>query len=489
MKIRPLTAACALILTTLACILETPDAGGTPAPDFSTATPGGSISVPLLTPTLTLQGLRPDQLTPIGPVATATAAAQLAGVETATASAPTPTPAGIFSAPALCPPPGTPTLQVTAPVFSRYAEVIARYLSAGGAPTILEATLRNWNAITTVGGLVRADRDLTGDGVPEVFLVVLDPQYASRQPQPGDMFIFGCQDGAYRLLYQAGYLPDRAAPVILSADDINGDYVNDVLYVIHTCTAVSCTGEISIIEWNLTLGNFISLTAGPISAQEPRVQFADPDGDRVADVIVTAGVINSPAAGPQREVTTTYRWDGAQFAPAIIVASALQYRIHAIHDGDAALGDGDVQAAVAAYQIAIDNNGLLEWGYPNEREYLIAFARYRLMLAYTIANNISRAQRAHDQLMAQYTAPVPPPVPEGQPTNTPAPPIGPLPGQDYASMADLFWQNFSVNRDIGRACQLVVGFARANPRVLEPLNSFGFANRSYTAEDMCPYGG
>ena len=32
---------------------------------------------------------------------------------------------------------------------------------------MLEATLRNWSALTDTGGVVQADTDLTGDGVRE----------------------------------------------------------------------------------------------------------------------------------------------------------------------------------------------------------------------------------------------------------------------------------------------------------------------------------
>ena len=51
--------------------------------------------------------------------------------------------------------------------------MIGRYLSAGGSATVLEATLRNWGAITDQGGVVQADTDMTGDGVLEVIVTAL----------------------------------------------------------------------------------------------------------------------------------------------------------------------------------------------------------------------------------------------------------------------------------------------------------------------------
>ncbi|HEC21361.1 MAG TPA: hypothetical protein ENI95_00425 [Chloroflexi bacterium] len=479
----PLLAILTLAGVALACAGE--PAGGDPtlAASFSTATPGGRISVSLLTPTLTLEGPPDQATTPIGPVATATAAAQLAAAQTATALVPTPTIPGVFTTPAVCPSPGNPSLPTQPTTFNRYAEVIARYLSEGGPPTVLEATLRSWGTVSEAGGLVRADRDFTGDGVPEVLIVLLDPEYSETAPQPGDLYLFGCEDGAYRLLYQAGYDPDRSAPLIVSADDINGDYLNDLVYVLYTCGPTVCQGEVQAVEWSLTLGNFDTLLSEEIVEPAPEVLISDVEGDGLGEIVITTGTDTSPAAGPQRTYTRIYAWDGTLYTLSEEIASPAEYRIHVIHDGDDALLTGDYATAVERYRQAIDDGRLLSWQYPNEADYLRAFARYRLMLAYVLQDDISAAQTAHDELVNAFAAP----SPEGQP-----PPGGPLlnqaPGVEFARMADFFWSDFAVNRDVGRACQVVVGYARANPASFEVLNSFGYTNRSYTAVDMCPFG-
>lgn len=481
-----------LLAALLACDLTAPAANVTSQPSFSTATPGGRISVSLLTPTLTLPGLAAQFTTPIGPVATATAAAATAMASTATAAAPTPTVPGVFVEPAQCPAAGSPALPGEPPAFGSFAEVIVKYLSAGGAPTILEGTLKTWKAITEKGGgLVRSDRDFTGDGVPEVFMVLLDPDKSDYHPQPGDLYIFGCQEGAYRLLYQVGYKPERSAPVVPSAgaDDINGDYVNDLVYTVKTCGDQGCMGQVSIIEWNITLGNFNSLLANDISHVEPEVVVSDVDDDNLREVSVTNGIISDPGAGPQRKVTSIYRWDGSLYTLSRVVKTQAQYRIHAIYDGDEALTGGNYDAAINFYKQAYTDENLKSWQYPNEAQYLSAFARYRLMLAYVLKNNVSKAQTTHDELYAQYVPPPPTPVPEGQPTIVPTPYAGQLPGMEFVSIADQFWLNFTVNRDVPHACSLVLDYARRNPKILSVLNSFGFANRQYRPEDMCPFGG
>lgn len=478
----------AMVTALLACDLTAPVADATPQPNFSTATPGGSISVSLLTPTLTLPGLAAQFTTPIGPVATATAAAATAMASTATAAAPTPTLPGIFVEPARCPVAGSPALP-DSPPFSRYAVEIVKYLSAGGAPTILEGTLRNWKAITDKGGLVRADRDFTGDGVPEVFMVLLDPEKHEYDPQPGDLYIFGCREGAYRLLYQVGYKPEKGAPSVASADDINGDYINDLVYTVKTCGEQGCNGQVSIIEWNITLGTFSPLLASDIIVVEPEVVVSDVDDDNLREVSVTTGIIRDPGAGPQRKVTSIYKWNGSLYTLSQVIKTPAQYRIHAIYDGDDALTGGNYGAAIDFYKQAYTDENLKSWQYPNEAQYLSAFAQYRLMLAYVLKNDVTKAMETHDALYAQYVPPPPTPLPEGEPTPVPTPYAGQMPGMEFVSIAEQFWGYFTVNRDVPHACSLAVKYARDNPKILSVLNSFGFANRQYRPEDMCPFGG
>jgi hypothetical protein len=77
-------------------------------------------------------------------------------------------------------------------------------------------------------------------------------------------------------------------------------------------------------------------------------------------------------------------------------------------------------------------------------------------------------------------------LPTATPTNTPVP-FGPQNGIEFMRMADLFWTDFSVNRKVGQACELVTGYVKANPRSIEVLNSFGFANPEVKPEDICPF--
>jgi tetratricopeptide (TPR) repeat protein len=490
----------ALAAALLACIGGAPGDSPTEAASFVTVTPGGRISVSLLTPTPAPQDALAGAATPIGPVATATAAAIQAtsSAMTATASAPTPTVPGIFAPPAECPAPDVPPLPNEPASFSRYDEVIASYLSAGGAVTVLEGRLRSWGALTDYGGLVRADRDFTGDGVPEVLIVLLNPQ-AAEFPYPGDLYIFGCDGGAYRLLYQAGYAADRSAPIIANtADgDVNGNFLNDLVYAYQTCDGPACYTGLEIVEWNLTLNSFDSLLDEQIDEPAAEVQVVDAEDDGVSEVIVTSGELASEAAGPQRERTVTLRWDGARYVVTDIEPGEATYRIHVIHDGDAALYRAEYATAAALYEQALSED-LQSWEIPDEAAYLTAFARFRLIQAYAAAENFEAAQAAYDALIQAYSPPTPAPTaegegegetPEGEPTITPTPALlSDRPGGAFVEMARLFWREYEPDRNIIAACEVVRAYALADPSSYSVLNDFGYANPTYTAPDLCPFG-
>lgn len=479
-RLYPTAALLALLVALLACLASAPEDAAPPAASFATVTPGGRISVSLLTPTSMLGGASGQPGTLIAPAATATAEAATAVAQTATALAPTPTRPGVFTEQEVCPGPGTPTLPDQAPPFNRYAELIARYLSDGGPTTVLEARLRGWNAIVDYGGLVLVDRDFTGDGVPEVLVAVLDSEQA-EYPYPGDLFVFGCDEGAYRLLYQAGSVSTRSAPILYSADDLNGDYLNDMVYAVQDCASTVCITQVEIVGWNLTLGSFERLLAGDVRAPLAQVQVVDNNGDGLREVVVTSGVAEVPGAGPQRVVITTLGWDGAQYVVAGTQSEPSAYRIHVIHDADRALVAGDYEGAVDLYRQAIRDETLLSWTYPNELQHLRAYARYRMMLVRAAAGDVGGAQNARDALLEEYALP----TPEG---GGPSPGTL-LPGYQFAEMARIFWQDFALNRSVERACRIVVNYALAAPASYEVLNSFGSANPVYTAYDLCPFGG
>jgi hypothetical protein len=443
--------------------------GPTPTvPVFSTATPGGRISVPLVTPTGQLSSTQQPTPPPfgqvIGPAATATAAYATMQAATATAGA---TFIGPVFQPSDCPEPGGPPPPAKPASFSRYPETIGLYLSAGGPPTILEATLRSWGAVAE-GAVVQADTDLTGDGINEIIVSLYDPAYYKPgTPSPGQLLVYGCAQKGYRLLFSTPYSPSTIIPELRRVGDMNFDTRAELAYTQQTCSAGQCTQVMQIMSWNATLGAFQSLNDVPMNATGGKIQIADLDKDGVLEVAISFNPTPDPAAGPPRRTTDIWDWDGVNYLLALTQVEPPVYRIHAAHDGDYRFGQANWREAIRLYDRVRDDASLQPWMVADEPIILRAYATYKKMLA-LIAN---KQTRAADDALAGLQA--------ENPAGTP--------GEGYAVVGQAFMDNYKKTRDRKKACAEALNVAATRPDTLAVLNSYGYNNRTYSLPDLCPF--
>ncbi|MGF1505222.1 MAG: hypothetical protein ACFB51_08875, partial [Anaerolineae bacterium] len=136
-------------------------------------------------------------------------------------------------------------------------------------------------------------------------------------------------------------------------------------------------------------------------------------------------------------------------------------------------------------------------------------ASYRLMMVQTLDGRFEQAAETHEYLVRQYAVNYDDsgdddedggdddgggqddentPTPTPSPTPTPLPEFGDNPGVEFAEMADIWWGAFQDTGDQGVACNQVIDYIRDNPLAIDVLNAFGYANREYTAVDVCPFG-
>jgi hypothetical protein len=444
---------------------------------FATATPGGRISVWLVTPTG--QSSDPEQPSPtpfgqvVAPAATATAAFATLRAATATAGA---TLTGPIYQPSDCPDPGAPLPPPKPASFNQYPEMIGRYLSAGGPTTILESTLRSWGAVTE-GAVVQSDTDLTGDGVNDIIVTLYDPAlYRAGQPSPGQMLIYGCAQKGYRLLYSTPYGPSTIIPELRRVGDMNFDSRAEVAFTQKTCSGGKCTQAMQIMEWNVTLGAFKPLNDIPMNATDAKIIISDVDKDGVLEVSIVFNPTLDPASGPPRKSVDIWDWDGVSYRLALMEVEQPVYRIHAVHDADYAFDLASLQDparqitwkdAIRLYDRVRDDPVLLPWTAPDEAVVLRAYATYKKMLA-QIANVQTRA--AGDTLTTLQTE---------NPAGTP--------GEGYAIIGQVFMDSYRQTRDRKKACAAVANSAAARPDTLSTLNSYGFNNRTYSLTDLCPF--
>ncbi|GAB4411638.1 MAG: hypothetical protein Kow00106_05970 [Anaerolineae bacterium] len=438
-------------------------------PPVLTATPGGRLSVWLVTPTGQLAvpttpppgGSLPGN--PVGPNATATAAVATIQAATQTAAAPPPAP---YYQPNQCPQPGAPAPPVRPEDFNDFSVAIGRFLSAGGAPTVLEATLREWGALTDKGGIVQADTDLTGDGIPEVIVTLYNPAtYNPEAPlNAGQLLVYGCDAGGYRLLYQTVFNPAIALPELVRVGDMNTDVKAELVFFSETCSGSACFKEAKILSWNAIVGVFEELNNGQIVAINGRVSVLDVDGDGVLELTAAINPPGTAATGPQRSVVDTWDWNGQDYVLALREeVPGARYRIHAIYDADDLLRQGQWRPAILAYDEARKDDTLLAWNIPGETEALRAYAAFRILITYARLGN-ARAETWFNILIGEN--------PPGSP------------GYGFAQMGQAFMDNFRATGDARAACAAAIA---SGANVLGVLNSYGYSNRAYTLNDVCPF--
>jgi len=443
----------AVILAALACNTPGP-AASTPA----SATVAPTVAAPTVEPTLSTSVANPTSLSPAG---TTQAAA--------------------------CPAQGDARLPAQPPVFADYATTIEAFLSGGGPLVDLESTLTNWGAIGDAsgalfgdGGRVISGSDLTGDGSPELIVAVQAPvsQFPDLPAPPGDLYIYGCEDSAYTLLFGDYSTPDRPVPTIIDVADLDGDGVDEVVYATYYCGAHTCVYHVYALRWSTSSLIFSDLLAGEPSAAE--VPYADIHVENVdatpsLEVVVDVGGIGSAGAGPQRLTRNTYSWNGSILAlssQVITTPESEWFPIHYLMDGDAATEGADYATAISAYQHVIDDpNPKTLIDSAAEPPALKAYARYRQMVTYVLMGQVNEAEMLHDALFAEYD------TDPGRP------------GASFATMADLFWTEFSSSNSVASACAPVVAYAEGDAESYRVLNDFGYANRYYQPVDLCPFGG
>ncbi|KAB2902570.1 MAG: hypothetical protein F9K27_16415 [Anaerolineae bacterium] len=439
----------------------------TPLP-FSTATPGGRISVWLIEPTSggtpVLERTVEGQV--VGPAATATSAVATISAATQTAAAPTPQPAFLQNE---CPAPGGRTPPSLPATFDSFPDVIGVYLSNGGAPSVLENTLRTWSAITEQGGFVQADTDLTGDKTPEIIVNVFNPYTYNPDSvlNSGRMLVYGCDNNGYRLLYATPSNPGLALPVFHRVGDMNADIKAELVFDVQSCATTYCTREGYLLSWNPVVGTFDSLNTGQMLSINGRMGVVDIDSDGILEITLSSYPPGSAASGPTRGTVDVWDWTGSNYVLAIRVPDESRYRIHTLHDADNELLNDNLRAAIDGYEAVRDGENLFPWSVPNEAENLRAFATFRMVTAYARLGNSNRSRQFLDSLISEN--------PEGSP------------GAVYAAMGRAFFDVFIAGGGSSGGCQAALGVASSRPEALSFLNSYGYANRSYTLNELCPF--
>ena len=411
--------------------------------------------------------------------------------------------------PEVCPEPveDLPTIEPIEPgtaIVEGFEPQIRAFLDAGGSAESLRVALSELSLTDGEGTIWQARAqtipvDVTGNTTADVIVSLsfaVEGQYAEVA-----LFVYSCSGGDYQggaVVPLGGQLlsiggPD---PGIRAIQDMNADGVPEI--VISTIEMIGTHGNFTrqfrILEWDrsqfvdLVRNDSGHLNAAPVENGDGAV--FDTNGNKNQELVLTNGPGQGYLdGGAQRERIDTWAWNGYEFRLFRSEYESPIYRFQAVQDGDDRSLAGRYQDALEFYEQAISDDELLGWSEgqlwpdtvygqsarptpdPDERARLSAYALYRSMLTQVIFDAPEEAGAAFTLLQERF--------PEG------------TPGYPYAQLAEAFWSEYRTRADVGRACAKAAQFADSSAEaILTPLGSqfYGYLNRDYEAQDVCPFG-
>jgi hypothetical protein len=375
---------------------------------------------------------------------------------------PTETPVIPASTGAICVPTAShPDLAYTN--YQEFPQAILDYLNAGASPEELAVTL----IINDLGPKEQPvwAEDLTGDGVREVVVTVFDEQLATQ----GALLIFNCKNGQYQLNHTAISSQEAHAPRLRHIQDINTDGIHEVVFSSTHCGAHTCFEDIQILAWNGT--EYLNkLEGSTLEFPYPDIKLTDFNHDGIYNLEVTGTVIASVGAGPQRDSVNIWEYDPASTTWKLSedFFAASDFRVHQMHDAEDAMDRGEYQIASLLFQQVIEDDSLLDWADPDsERAYLSAYSYFKRIMAAVFLEDRPTALDLFEELDELY---------------------GVSDQYAYADMAQAFLTD-SETLGLEGGCRAAIQYARTNKAVvLDPIGSavFGYANRDFEPEDICP---
>ena len=351
--------------------------------------------------------------------------------------------------------------------FGQYSQASLAFLNSGA--TVEELSQALYDAGVANQPRTAAANDMTGDGQQDVVVSIYNPN-SRRTPPSGTLLIFVCGSGSYNLAFQLAAPEDQGVPGIRFLQDLNADGKADLVTSQGTCGASTCFETVKILTWT-GAGFENALEGSGADLPDPDIQIQDPQVNGIYQLVITAGGAGSVGAGPQRIVTRTWTYDPASqhWKPGPDELASSTYRIHVLQDADTAFKKGDYALAEALYgQVRDDQPPLADWMDPaTEKANLGAYAAYKILVIKTLQKKSSQAQKDLASMNAGLAAK--------------------SPEQAYAEMAREYITAYAV--DPSTACAIVKRYAASHAgRVLDPLGSkiFGYSNRDFQPEDMCP---
>jgi len=353
--------------------------------------------------------------------------------------------------------------------FNDIPQAVLEFLNSGGTIQKLDRELYSLEVDNQP--LTTAVSDMTGNGINDVVVSIIDPQSEYILPG-GKLLIFVCSENVYRLVHHQDSIDNRGAFGIRYLQDLNSDGRAELVTSSPSCGAHTCFEDVQILGWDGE--GFTDLLEGSADdLPSPDIRLLDPDEDGIFEIEVGSGGFNSVGAGPNRTMVRRWKfnlvtrfWEYSEEVP-----GQSYFRIHILHDADAAARTGEYDQAQIDYGRVVYDPTLVDWqNYEQEKAVLSAYALFKIAVVHLILGDEDLASITFDLLGKNH------------PTSTD--------GYIFVELSNAFRSGYT-NNGLAGGCEAAQEFAADfSEGILLPLGSatYGYANPDYLPADICPWG-
>ncbi len=313
--------------------------------------------------------------------------------------------------------------------------------------------------------------DLTSDDVDDAVLVFASTEDSRNSADPGrgsrteadqqELVILDGGEG-HSLSYK---IAATGAIDLLATQDINADGLTDVVWTDTVCGPSSCFVTVQVRSWDGMAWQ--DWTKGTITMAGANVSLTPSDKPgRPNEIRLTGGQYAGADAGPQRARLAVWAsTDGAPYALSSERMMPSHCLYHTVIDANHAMAtELYLEKAQWLYTDAAENQNWQACGdRSNELAELRSFALFRLALIAGYESKPDLAAERVERLASTYER------------------------QIYAEVGVRWLAAYRQSGDARTACEAVNNFAASNSEVVNILSDYGYANPTFTAEDVCPY--
>lgn len=313
-------------------------------------------------------------------------------------------------------------------------------------------------------------RDLNGDGETEWLISVPARDQGCWIPYcPAYLMIFTERENLFipaAIIIEDENVWDLSNPVLLMVDDINTDGRLEVVLEQVSCGAHTCFTGIIIGQWDGQ--RWRSLAGDPVMQAYTTYTFTDHTGDGLLDIVMHGGMYGSVGAGLQRPRMQVFAWRDGAYRLIEETPAPDDHPYFKMLDANAALANGEWDAALELALAVIDHPGVYEddgWLTPEAWARIVGYSTIEAMFVYAQLGDVEAMRQMHASLrLRSYSA-----------LNDPYP--------------DAAWRVLEVYEATGdplAACLAVEQFIAERVEDAAFFEWYGYGTERLTVDRICP---